>query len=306
MSVEKSEKHKKRPELLHSRKILPEVEQRMRKGESIDIIIGKADAVYTDPDTGKEVKIEELKKKKLDPDKCKKIITIESIKKQLEKRLEEKSIKDVKIETTDFYIAVKLDPETIREIAGEVKDKEGIEGIHRIWIKRKTSAFLDTSNNTINSTAAINVFSVKGEGIVWAVIDTGITLNNPLVSDAVLERFDFTGEGDGDNNGHGTHVAGIIASRSKTYPGIARDAKLYDFKVLDTNGSGDEFDVIKAMETIRKINEKRGEIIIHGVNISLGSPPEVGSYGVGSSPVCQEANRLVDSGVVVCVAAGND
>jgi hypothetical protein len=320
-------KNDQKNELLHSRKILPEVEQRMKKGESVEVIIGKKDIIYLDSDTGKEVEKNVLKEKlakKLEKElkgktnleretflekqlkKYETIVRIKEIEEELAKRLKARSIKEAKIGKTDFFISAKLPPDMIREIAGEVKGKDGINGISRIWYNKKTSAFLDVSNKTIKAEAARNVFKVKGEGIVWAVIDTGIALNNQYISDAVEKRFDFTGEGLGDKNGHGTHVAGIIASRSEKYPGIAPGARLYDFKVLNANGNGTEFAVIQAMAEIRKINDETGKIVIHGANISLGSSPEVGSYGIGSSPVCQEANRLFNSGVLVCVAAGND
>lgn len=306
MSPKKRQEDSKKDELLSSGKILAEVRQKMVKGESIDVIIGKEDFLYVDPKTKKEVDIEFLKEKNLDPNKYRKPVEIENIKKELEKRLKSRGVKGVKIKTTDFYISVKLTPDIIREIAGEVKGKEGIRGISHIWCNKEIRGCLDASNRTIKSAAARNVFGVKGEGIVWAVLDTGISSKNKHIKDAVIKRFDFTGEGDGDKNGHGTHVAGIIASRSEKYPGIAPAAKLYDFKVLDANGGGSDFAVIEAMEEIRKINDKMGEIVIHGANVSLGSTPVVGSYGVGSSPVCQEANRLASSGVIVCVAAGND
>ena len=306
MPRKESKKNSESDKLLSSGKILPEVRQKMVKGESVDVIIGKKDAIFVDPKTKKEVDIEVLKEKNLDPNKYRKPVEIENIKKELEKRLKSRGIKGVEIKATDFYISAKLSPDIIKEIAGEVKGKKGITGISNIWHNKKTSGCLDVSNRTIKSTAARNVFDVKGEEIVWAVLDTGISSKNKNIKDAVIERFDFTGEGDGDKNGHGTHVAGIIASRSEKYPGIAPAAKLYDFKVLDANGGGSDFSVIKAMEEIRKINDKMGKIVIHGANISLGSAPVVGSYGVGSSPVCQEANRLANSGGIVCVAAGND
>ncbi len=306
MSRKKIQKTSESDKLLSSGKILPEVQQLMVKGEGIDVIIGKEDFIYVDPKTEKEVDIEVLKERNLDTEKNRKPVDIENIKRELEKRLKKRGIKGVKIEKTDYFISAKLTPDVIREIAGDVDGKEGIRGISRIWCNKKTSSCLDVSNRTIKSTAVRNVFGVQGEGIVWAVIDTGISSENNYISDAIIEQKDFTGEGKGDKNGHGTHVAGIIASRSKKYPGIAPAAKLYDFKVLDENGSGTDFALIKAMQEIRRINEEKLEIVIHGANISLGSAPVVGSYGVGSSPVCQEVNRLVNSGVIVCVAAGND
>jgi len=69
---------------------------------------------------------------------------------------------------------------------------------------------------------------------------------------------------------------------------------------------GHRLRLIEAMYTIRKINFEARHLVIHGVNLSLGGPAPVGSYGCGFSPECEEANRLVESGVVVCVAASND
>jgi serine protease AprX len=307
MSQNKTEKNIKKDELVHSGKILPEVERRMVKGERINVIIGKADdMIYIDPKTKKVVNAEDLKRKNLKPEKHKRMVTTGDIKGQLEGLLDPKDAKESEIKTTDFFVSAKLRPDTIRKIAGEVKGVKGIKGIYKIWYDKKTSATLNVSNGTIKSTAAHNVFNAKGQGIIWAVIDSGIDLSNGLINSVIEKQYDFTGEGEGDNNGHGTHVAGIIASQSLEYPGIARETRIYDFKVLDANGNGSEFSVIQAMEKIRKINYEAREIVIHGANISLGSPPEVGSYGIGASPVCQEANRLVDSGVVVCVAASND
>jgi subtilisin family serine protease len=306
MARKERKKNTENDKLLSSGKILPEVRQKMVKGEGVDVIIGKEDFLYVDPKTKKEVDVEVLKKKNLDPKKNRKPVDIQDIKAELEKILKKKGFEGVKIESTDYFISAKLPPEVIREIAGEVSGKDGVKGINRIWSNKKTRGCLDVSNKTIKSTAAQNVFGIKGEGIAWAVLDTGISLKNKHIKDAVIEHRDFTGEGEGDGNGHGTHVAGIIASRSEKYPGIAPKAQLYDFKVLDSDGGGSDFAVISAMEEIRNINDNMGEIVIHGANVSLGSMPVVGSYGVGSSPVCQEANRLVNSGVIVCVAAGND
>ena len=314
-------------ELLSSSVILPEVEWRLIKGEPVDVIIGKKDIIYIDPETRKESDISTLKeklKKRYKPnlkgkddaqqarfidkmlDEYKRVININEIKSELEKRLKSKKFMEIEIYKSDFFLSVKLLPRIIREIAGEVEGKPGIVGISRIWLNKKISMMLDVSNKTIKSEASKNVFNVKGEDIAWAVIDTGIALQNSNISTAVVERYDFTGEGVGDKNGHGTHVAGIIASRSKRYPGIAPAAKLYEFKVLNANGEGNQFAVIQAMEKIRKINNDNNKIIIQGANISLGASPEVGSYGIGAHPICQGADRLVDSGVIVCVAAGND
>ena len=302
--------------VMSSGKILPEVRQRMAPRKSVDVIIGREDFVYIDPVTNKPIDTRDLDarkralgrtKKGLELEKKKKEVSMKEIEEELRRRFDSRTAAGLDIKRTDFFLSVTLSSELIEEIAGEAKDKPGIRGISRIWLNKKTGALLDKSNQTIKAQAARNVFKVEGEGIAWAVLDTGIDTKNPWIKDAVIKPpHNFTAEKDGDKNGHGTHVAGIIASRSEEYPGIAPKTRLYDMKVLDKDGRGTDFAVIQAMEEVRRINARGKDIVIHGVNISLGSTPEVGSYGVGWTPICQEANRLMHSGVVVCVAAGND
>lgn len=317
MTAKKSSQDSIKSDIIRSGKILLEVELKMVTDDPVDVIIGKRDFYYEDPETKKEVKKEffdelnkrrKLNQKEINPEEHKILVDTKDIKKKIEELLGSKNrIKRANIKTTDCYVRACLTPDQIREIVGEIQGSEGIKGIQRVWLNKKTKAQLNTSNHTIKAAASRTVFDIKGKDICWAVIDTGIDKTNPLISSAVMkDPYNFTDEEDGDKNGHGTHVAGIIASRSEDFPGIAPEAKLYDFKVLDENGEGDEFAVIEAMEKIREINFTSREIVIHGVNISLGSTPVVGSYGVGQTPVCQEANRLMRSGVVVVVAAGND
>lgn len=301
--------------VMSTSKILPEVRQRMGPQKSVDVIIGREDFVYFDPRTGKPLDkrgADLLKaarprtKRKVDLERTKKEISIDQIEEAILKRFMSREMPPPRILKTDHFLSMTIESGMLEEIAGEVKGKEGVKGISRIWLNKKTEALLDKSNQTIKAQAARNVFKVEGEDIVWAVLDTGIDKKNRWIRDAIAGGANFTNEPAGDRNGHGTHVAGIIASRSKEYPGIAPKVRLYDMKVLDKEGRGTDFTVIQAMEEVRRINGRGKEIIIHGVNISLGSTPEVGSYGVGWTPICQEANRLMHSGVVVCVAAGND
>jgi len=305
----------KKAVLMSASKILPEVRQRMGRGKCVDVIIGREDFVYIDPETKKVLDKKDLAKrkrelsrgkKKIDLEKSRQVITAGDIESALLARLKSRKLPLPKIRKTDFFLSASLDSDLLKEIAGEVKGTEGIQGISRIWLNKKTGALLDLSNLTIKAQAARNVFKIEGEGIVWAVLDTGIDTNNGWIREAVIGQVNFTEDAPGDHNGHGTHVAGIIASRSPDYPGIAPKARLYDMKVLDGEGKGTDFAVIQAMEEVRKINAGAKDLVIHGVNISLGSMPEVGSYGVGWTPICQEANRLMFSGVIVCVAAGND
>ncbi|SMX28198.1 Subtilisin DY [Pelagimonas phthalicica] len=136
-----------------------------------------------------------------------------------------------------------------------------------------------------------------------------------------------------DEYGHGTHVAGIIAGEYdnnndtvaitrikrrdeygdpeyskntiRTLKGMAPKCRLVSFKVLDEEGEGDVSNIIAALAQIQEINEHGRFIRIHGVNLSVGYPFNPEWFACGKSPLCVEVDRLVRSGVVVVVSAGN-
>jgi subtilisin family serine protease len=125
---------------------------------------------------------------------------------------------------------------------------------------------------------------------------------------------------------HGTHVAGILAAdwwkedkkkgaMKSEMQGICPDLRLYDLRVLGprqddgddelaTRG-GEEFVVIAALQFIRYLNESRDYIVVHGANLSLSINHDIANYACGRTPVCEECERLVDAGVTVVAAAGN-
>lgn len=143
--------------------------------------------------------------------------------------------------------------------------------------------------------------------------------------------------------GHGTHVAGIIAGEQKkgsdpatmkavwqeldngdagragdgsrarltrqesleAVSGMAPECRLVSLKVLDEFGIGKASSVIAAIAHVQLLNGHGRDLKIHGVNLSLGHPFDPKWFGCGHSPMCVEVNRLVKSGVVVVVAAGN-
>jgi serine protease AprX len=115
---------------------------------------------------------------------------------------------------------------------------------------------------------------------------------------------------------HGTHVAGILAGdwrmddepTSGHHPvqGMCPDIELYDLRAFDAAGGSDEFQVLSAMQFVRHLNAHADAPVIQGVNLSFSLRHEVDKYAAGATPVCEEAHRLVGSGVVVVAAAGND
>ncbi|MCW5738093.1 MAG: S8 family serine peptidase [Enhydrobacter sp.] len=113
--------------------------------------------------------------------------------------------------------------------------------------------------------------------------------------------------------GHGTHVAGILGGNwlANDNPegidlvGICPEISLYDLRVYKPGGT-DEFTVQYALQFVEHLNRNRDQPRVHGVNLSLSMNHEVMSFACGRTPVCDECNALVGTGVVVVVAAGND
>lgn len=112
-------------------------------------------------------------------------------------------------------------------------------------------------------------------------------------------------------DGHGTHVAGIIganwrdADGAPIVVGLCPDINLLDLRILADDPSSTEFAVIAALQFIRYLNGRNQYIAVHGVNLSLSIPHHAENYACGKTPVCDECERLVGSGVSVVAAAGN-
>jgi hypothetical protein len=105
---------------------------------------------------------------------------------------------------------------------------------------------------------------------------------------------------------HGTHVAGILAGDwPGRLQGICPDLKLWDMRVLTSATYGNESRILMALRFIRHNNDRAGKLIVCGVNLSLSLPYDPKNHACGWTPVCEEVRRLVRSGVVVVVAAGN-
>lgn len=231
-------------------------------------------------------------------------------------------------------------------------DATQFQTIHQIWPDFELKTCTVKSIRTIKVDAAQNSFTAFGEGITWAVMDTGIDVEHPHfklhknIDAASPYHADFTDSADKgsplkDEYGHGTHVAGIIAgeqsvekqsdpkqmvaiwmeretsddpTRTKTVSkkvelksisGMAPKCKLISLKVLNKFGSGIASNVIAAIAHVQLINGHGRDLKIHGVNLSLGHDFDPKWFACGHSPLCVEVNRLVKSGVVVVVAAGN-
>ncbi len=130
----------------------------------------------------------------------------------------------------------------------------------------------------------------NGAGVYAYVVDTGLDSNHVDFTGRAKNVFDAFGGSGQDKNGHGTHVAGTIGSRTW---GVAKGAYLRGVRVLDSAGHGTDATVIAGLEWIAIHRE--GPAV---VNMSLG--------GLFSQALNDAVDSLIQTGVFVAVAAGNN
>jgi hypothetical protein len=133
-----------------------------------------------------------------------------------------------------------------------------------------------------------------------AVLDTGVA----RVPDLQVSSSFFDGYGGtcNDVDGHGTHVSGIIAAIDNSIGvlGVAPGATIFCGKVLNDSGRGSDSVIIAGLDWVFSSVQSPP---IRVVNMSLGRPKVEGDMG---GPLHQAIARLVNKGIVVIVAAGND
>jgi subtilisin family serine protease len=164
---------------------------------------------------------------------------------------------------------------------------------------RKPSCFDQLSQEQRqNLTDDLQRTLLRGRPLNWALLDPFLRV--PHHTDNYEKPADR----------HGTHVAGILAAdwpeAGLDHPlqGVCPDLDLYDFRVVGPAGS-DEFTIMAALQFIRYLNSSKDVLLVHGANLSLSVPHNVASFACGRTPICEECERLVASGVVVVAAAGN-
>lgn len=214
--------------------------------------------------------------------------------------------------------------------------------IHRIWPNFEIRGLIVRSVIATKCQAAHRAFDATGQGIVWAVLDSGIDQHHDHFRQHAnlngLPHQSFLPGKDKDplvdDAGHGTHVGGILAGEQRraddepplvaaswyhddagstrvstlewrSISGMAPRCWLLSCKVLRGDGSGDITALLAALRYIQQLNDNGRDLRVHGVNISVGHPWDPSWFAAGRTPVCREVDRLVHSGVVVVIAAGN-
>jgi subtilisin family serine protease len=147
-----------------------------------------------------------------------------------------------------------------------------------------------------------------GSGVTIAVIDTGVDLAHPDLQSKLVTGVDIVAgsndcpPGPQDENGHGTHVAGIAAAITNNGiggAGTSPDARIMPVRVLDAEGSGSSDDIVAG---IRWAADHGAKVL----NLSLGELPVVGQL----QPLNQDIEDAIDyawgKGALVVAAAGNE
>lgn len=235
---------------------------------------------------------------------------------------------DYRIQTMKRFVSADLTRSEIEQLRSHCSELK----IDRVWRNSVKRQLIHQSSQTVQARPANLGYGARGQNIAWAVLDTGIAAGHPhfAMHQNVVAQWDCTSSdppqrleaGDKrfaklDGNGHGTHVAAIIAGAMKLaqspddpreidLQGMAPEARLYGFKVLKDSGSGEDAFIIKALDLIADLNERAGHLVIHGINLSLGGNFDPSVFGCGHTPLCQELRRLWRQGVLVCLAAGNE
>ncbi len=147
---------------------------------------------------------------------------------------------------------------------------------------------------------------ITGSGVNVAVLDTGMYVHGDLRG-RLVEFRDFTQERGEvyDDNSHGTHVCGIIASSGimsgGLYKGIAPSAGLVPLKVLNQAGTGDSSRIIAGLDWLL---QNHGRFDIRVVNISIGT--DSSCCEDESSLLVKAVDSLWEAGLTVIASAGNN
>ena len=194
-----------------------------------------------------------------------------------------------------------------------IKNIEKISYIKSINQDNKLTISLKESISIINVDEAHKLIDKEGDhisgyGITIAVLDTGVNYNHPDLKDSFIGGYDFVNRDYDpmDDNGHGTHCAGIAVGNGNVsnfqFVGVAPKAKLYSYKVLDANGTGYLSWFIEAIEQAIDPNQD-GDFTDHVDIISISAGD---SYGNPNDILSMVADNAFNLGVLVVAAAGNN
>jgi subtilisin family serine protease len=224
----------------------------------------------------------------------------------------------------------RLDTLALELPLGVIEELDSLDEVHFVSPDEQvvsTGHVVTTTGTEMTRLSGLVSQPFDGTGVGIAIIDSGMDVSHKafaakldLSGSRVKFKKDFTGEGKADKDyyGHGTHVASSAAGMSTVaggvYEGVAKGADILNLRVLDSQGRGRVSDLLAALNWILSPVDPNKPLSssnptnatkynIRVVNLSLGAPA-VDSYRV--DPLCKAVRMLVDAGIVVVAAAGNN
>ncbi|HEV3041656.1 MAG TPA: S8 family serine peptidase [Candidatus Angelobacter sp.] len=182
-----------------------------------------------------------------------------------------------------------LDPRSLREAASEAT-------LQQLDLPRPLKADIDGTAPLVGAPQFRKRFSITGAHITVAVIDTEVDINHPALKGRVVQRTNSTKEHWGSPAGHGTAVAGIIASVDKKFTGMGPGLTITNYKVLATN-PGLNSDDFGGSLAIQQALEDGAQV----ANCSWGAGPA----GNGTGREAVACNNAWNLGLVIVKSAGN-
>ena len=184
-----------------------------------------------------------------------------------------------------------------REEVAKLKNDDAIEAVEPDRIVALATCFTVAEPRLITWNIS-RVGYGNGIGKTAWIIDTGIDFNHPdLTVDQARSKSFLSGVTSADDeNGHGTHVAGIIGAKNNEFGvlGVASGATLVSLKVLDKEGNGTLSSIVQALGYVNT-NAHAGDV----VNMSLGEDSV-------STILDQQVQNTASRGIYIAIAAGND
>lgn len=215
---------------------------------------------------------------------------------------EEKSLKSIanikyKIPLIDA-IVIEIEEENIEKL-------KSLNCLKTVFQNAHITMQMDMARKVVNANI-VQEKGYSGKNIGIAILDTGISPIDDFLypKNRIIAFKDFINNKKNpyDDNGHGTHVAGIAGgngtSSNGKYKGIAPQCNLIGVKVLDEEGKGNASDVLAGLQWIID-NKERYNIKI--ANLSIGT-----NNTSSNDPLVKAVEKIWDSGIIVTIAAGND